>query len=422
MKKNLLTTYCLLPTNQDGQSLLEILVALGVGTLLIIAATTIILPSLRTNTQADKVQVSAALGKQLLENVRVFSEGDWHNISGLATSSVNKYFLASAISPFAAATGTEGISADGITSGLVGYWKLDESAGTIAYDFSGNNSTGTIVGAPTSTTGQVGQALNFNGGQYIDTGSNSITGTNPFTLMAWIKATGFSQYGGAVSIGASVTGQSAYIGAVAGAQAGISNSIGGGFYGSNYGSGITTTGQWVHVAMTFSGGSGGTAIIYVNGKNSVSQTYTPNLASTYRRIGRIGSDTIYDFGGSIDDVRVYNRALSATEVKSIYDAGIYTRYFYLDSVGRDGSGNILSSGGTNDPSTKKATVVYGWAGGSTSSFSTYLTRFQNEVFDQTDWSGGSGQDGPVTTANNMFSTSTLMFYATTTGSIMIQLP
>jgi hypothetical protein len=123
----------------------------------------------------------------------------------------------------------------------------------------------------------------------------------------------------------------------------------------------------------------------------------------------------------MDDVRIYNTALSAAEIKDMYDAGIYTRYFYVNDVGRDANGNIQSSGGTNDPSTKKVTVVYGWAGGSTSSFSTYLTRFKDNVFDQTDWSGGPGQNGPATTTNNMFSTSTQMDYSTTTGSIMIKL-
>ncbi|MDP3948951.1 MAG: prepilin-type N-terminal cleavage/methylation domain-containing protein, partial [bacterium] len=117
-------------SDNKGQSLIEILVALAVGTILIIAAISVIAPALRANSQADKVQVASALGKELLENVRVFSEANWYNISSLATSSANKYFLVSVSSPFVAATGTEGILADGIASGTVGYWKLDESAGT----------------------------------------------------------------------------------------------------------------------------------------------------------------------------------------------------------------------------------------------------------------------------------------------------
>ena len=180
---------------------------------------------------------------------------------------------------------------------------------------------------------------------------------------------------------------------------------------------------WSHVAFVSDGAN---TTIYVNGVVVKSGALTLNAGNTTGEfIGSSssnGSSPTSPFNGLLDDVRVYNRALSPAEIKDIYDAGIYTRYFYLDSAGRDGSGNILSSGGTNDPSTEKATVVYGWAGGSTSSFSTYLTRFRDNIFDQTDWSGGPGQDGPVTSTNSMFSTSTSMFYATTTGSLMIQLP
>jgi hypothetical protein len=83
----------------------------------------------------------------------------------------------------------------------------------------------------------------------------------------------------------------------------------------------------------------------------------------------------------------------------------YTRYFYLDDVYRDGSGQIVESGGTLDPSTKKVTVVYGVEGSTPKSISIYVTRSKNNVFVQTDWSGGSGQTGPITSSNEKFETS-----------------
>jgi hypothetical protein len=213
-----------------------------------------------------------------------------------------------------------------LAQGLVGYWTFDGSKtqSTIA-DSSGYGNNGYFIGGATSSAkvaGKLGQALKFNGsGTYIDTGSNSITGTSPFTISAWINTSVGCGYSGAVSMGASLTSQSAYIGTVGTAQVGTSCSIGGGFYGHNYGTGVTASNQWVHEVMTFSGGSGGTTILYINGVNKVSSTYTPNLASTYRRIGRIASDTSYDFNGSIDDVRIYNRALSAAEVQQLYNMG-----------------------------------------------------------------------------------------------------
>ena len=99
---------------------------------------------------------------------------------------------------------------------------------------------------------------------------------------------------------------------------------------------------------------------------------------------------------------------------------VYTRYFYLDDVGRDGAGKILQSGGGYDPSTKKITIVYQWPGSAVNTISTYLTRSGNNIYFQTDWSGGPGQSGPASTTNNSFATSLNIDYSTTTGSFYIQ--
>ncbi len=100
----------------------------------------------------------------------------------------------------------------------------------------------------------------------------------------------------------------------------------------------------------------------------------------------------------------------------------YSRYFYTEDVGRDSSGKIIDNGAHNDPSTKKITVIYTWPPASTSSISEYLTRSQNRFFIQTDWSGGPGVEGPVTSIGSRFSTSSLspgIIYTSSTGSIFI---
>ncbi len=99
----------------------------------------------------------------------------------------------------------------------------------------------------------------------------------------------------------------------------------------------------------------------------------------------------------------------------------YTRYFYLDEVTRDAGDVIVTSGGTNDPSTKRVTVTYRWPQSTTNTLATYITRSRsNFIFSQTDWFGGPGQDTPATSTDSRFSTSTSMYYTTTTGSIQIQ--
>jgi hypothetical protein len=157
----------------------------------------------------------------------------------------------------------------------------------------------------TNASSKINTGTTFDGtGDYIDIISNPITTTNPFTLSAWINTDVVNKYSGAIAIGPSGTNLSAYIGTVATAQVGTSNSLGGGFYGANYGTGVTTTGAWKHLAMTFAGGSNGAVNVYVDGVSLVNTTRTPNLSGTAAKIGRIGTDTTYDFDGSIDEARI----------------------------------------------------------------------------------------------------------------------
>jgi len=201
------------------------------------------------------------------------------------------------------------------TNGLLMYYPFNGNAN----DESGNGKNGTAVeNASYTSSGKYGGGFSLDGsGDYIDAGSNSITGPSPFTLGAWINTKVINKYTGAISIGSSGNGNSAYIGTVAGAQVGTGNSIGGGFYGANYGSGITTTNDWVHVVLTFAGGSNGAVKLYVNGNVTVTTTYTPNLTSGKTSIGRIGTSG-YHFDGLVDNTVIYDRALSDSEIQSLY--------------------------------------------------------------------------------------------------------
>ncbi len=119
---------------------------------------------------------------------------------------------------------------------------------------------------------------------------------------------------------------------------------------------------------------------------------------------------------------------------TIVEDRTFTLYFSIENVNRNlcGAGDITtdatstctsgpgSSGVTDDPSTQKITAFVSWPESRSISKIQYLTRNVNKVFVQTDWSGGSGQEGPITSENNSFATSTNIDYSTTTGSIKIQ--
>ena len=110
MRHLLATRYSLLTTlgRRSGQSLVEILVAIAVGVILITGAVALIVPSIRNNRNVSEAQVSAALGRELFENVRVLAEADWNGIAALATTSANRYYLVAG-SPFTTSTGVESV-------------------------------------------------------------------------------------------------------------------------------------------------------------------------------------------------------------------------------------------------------------------------------------------------------------------------
>jgi hypothetical protein len=105
----------------------------------------------------------------------------------------------------------------------------------------------------------------------------------------------------------------------------------------------------------------------------------------------------------------------------------YTRNFFVENVSRDGSNNIVSSGGADDPSTQKLTFVVWWSvGASTSSVKLvkYVTRWKNFSASQSDWSGGSGADGPIlvdSIGNRFANASSQIDFSSVPGSIKLNL-
>ncbi len=123
----------------SGQSLIEVLVAIGIGVLFIVAAVSLIAPALKVNTTANSAQTAGALSKELGDNVRAWAGGSWNNVFSLATSSANQYYLNTLFSPFAAAQGTETITAGSST--YQRYFYVDD-----VYRDSNGNATSTASG------------------------------------------------------------------------------------------------------------------------------------------------------------------------------------------------------------------------------------------------------------------------------------
>jgi hypothetical protein len=203
-----------------------------------------------------------------------------------------------------------GVSYD---SSLVGYWSMNEGSGTVTSDGSGNSNNGTIANA-TWATGKFGSALNFMAGSSILIASTAALNISDYiTLSAWIypRSAGQNDAGRIIS-----KRDPADYGLALGSGASVNFVTNGRFYA---GSGPTALNEWHHVVATFDKDLSSNQIkIYVDGILK-GQGTLPSITSTQGQvyIGNRG-DNIVAFDGVIDDVRIYSRALSASEVTALY--------------------------------------------------------------------------------------------------------
>jgi len=197
---------------------------------------------------------------------------------------------------------------------IVGDWHFDENSGNIAYDSAfepANN--GTINGA-SWTDGKYNPALSFDGSDYVSTPLN-INGYTAVTLEAWVNMGninfGTYSYKMIVSDGLSqnfiaVNKNNSQLLFQIQANARIT------IY-----SDILSQNVWYHIVGTYDGIK---MRIYVNGVEKGSDNLSGNIAASSMNIGWGQDDRFWK--GIIDEVRIYNRALSASEILERYNAGI----------------------------------------------------------------------------------------------------
>ncbi len=202
-------------------------------------------------------------------------------------------------------------------SGLVSYWKLDEGTGSSISDSSGYGNGGTVTGSPLWSTGHSGTALELSGStQYASVPYNALYDFNQsggFTVSAWIKLTsgvsslrfvltqGYGERGWYLAIDENNKLKAAY------------NSPS---YGTLSGSSALSSDVWHHVALSYAPSA---IKLYVDGQaiatdSTTTQMPAINTAGPFL----IGNRWSNGFAGSIDEVRVYNRALSLSEVGEIF--------------------------------------------------------------------------------------------------------
>jgi hypothetical protein len=199
-------------------------------------------------------------------------------------------------------------------AGLVAAYSFNETTGTTVNDASGNNNAGTLgTGVTRTTSGRFGGALTFANGYVTVPHAASLNLTTGMTLEAWLFPTTVANW--ATAVMKEQPGEFVYSLYAAAPQ------TPGGYF--NVGSSGSTERQvnapaslavnnWTHVAATF---DGSTSRLYINGSEVANHDFSGPIATSTGAL-RIGGNAVWGefFSGRIDEVRIYNRALSPAEI------------------------------------------------------------------------------------------------------------
>ncbi|MDP8231025.1 MAG: LamG domain-containing protein [Candidatus Gorgyraea atricola] len=244
----------------------------------------------------------------------------------------------------------------------VGHWRMDENTGVLACDASENANDGTLGGdgagtdVPTWTNGKHGPGLSFDGGDYVEISDDIDLNINVFTLACWAKSnvagSSYTNYGFMVNKGS-------FAGNGYGIMVNLSSDkIGTYVYDSaNVFIDCDTTldTSWHHYAVTQ---DGTTIKMYRDGLLQDSYTYQNAVPdSNPLRIGAQSKSLERYFNGRIDDIRIYDYALTQSQVSWLYNKGEPVAYYRFDeSSGTDayddtGNNNATVTIGATAPQT-----------------------------------------------------------------------
>jgi hypothetical protein len=219
-------------------------------------------------------------------------------------SSIQSTTSASVMASTTDASGQHSVFTDWNNS-LVGWWKLNGDT----TDSSGKNNNGTNYGA-TPISGKLGGAMSFDGvSDYINIGNFLTSNLSEFTFSVWIKTSSLVR-GVPLAWGYGYRYFRIGVGGIIYFTVDDSSS------GAAFSETIVTDGEWHHIVGV---GKSGDSNIYIDGVKEGNST--KNILWTGSRLiaGAMAGGTA-SFNGSIDDVQIYNRALSSDEVASLYDA------------------------------------------------------------------------------------------------------
>ena len=205
------------------------------------------------------------------------------------------------------------------TNGLVGWWPFNGNAN----DESGNGNNGTVNGATLTTDrfGNVGKAYSFDGiDNYITLTNYPTSGNESFSIFSWILTPNLSTRRQIISYGSNTATQGVWLFISSDNHLHFDLSLTPGPMS------IENVGDssWHFVGVT---NNSGEIQLYVDGIISgSSQIMTPNITIEGKTIGSTITNDNWYFNGKIDDIGIWNRALTDQEISDLYNANICYDY------------------------------------------------------------------------------------------------
>src|SRR5262245_27892947 len=256
---------------------------------------------------------------------------------------------------------TTGYVAAQLENGLIGYWSFNEGSGTFVSDSSGNGNNGTLVNGPIWTSGEIAGVLFFDGvDDYVSFASQA---QSTISISAWIYAQ--ATPGNVFPRIIDTPGYALFLAEPSNPK---SNPASLGFLSRRSdGDGEWDTpansmayNSWNHVAVVYdSSSTSNNADLYINGvKQTISKITPPRGTQTSNEgEGIIGNHIPLNRGwdGLIDELRIYNRALSAAEIVSLYDQGNNASFNFSLS----NSMSLSATQGSSETNTITASLVSG---------------------------------------------------------------
>jgi glucose/arabinose dehydrogenase/PKD repeat protein len=196
----------------------------------------------------------------------------------------------------------------------VAAYAFNEGAGTSTADLSGSGNAGTVAGATWTTQGKFGNALSFNGTSAMVTVADapSLRLTSGMTLEAWLNPSSVTSTWRDTLVKGNDDYYLIAMSSPSSLPAGAATTAG--TKKRAFGTSSLAPNTWTHLATTYDG----TAVrLYVNGTQVSSTPATGTIATSASAL-QIGGDSLFGqfFAGSIDEVRVYNVALSAAQIQA----------------------------------------------------------------------------------------------------------